>query len=34
MRTPLSQELMDEKQHEIRWDVAWQIFDEINEGLH
>lgn len=25
--------LVDEAKEEIRWDIAWQIFDEVNEGL-
>lgn len=27
----MSREEYEEKQQEIHWDVAWQIFDEINE---
>lgn len=23
----------EEQKEEIRWDIAWQIFDQVNEGL-
>ena len=27
-------ERIHDMKEEIRWDIAWQIFDEINESLH
>jgi hypothetical protein len=29
----LHPEEFEEKKEEIRWDIAWQMFDQVNEGL-
>ena len=29
----IDQEEFEERKEEIRWDIAWQMFDEVNQGL-